>query len=56
MHDAKTGRFAVNPLIQPALTSEIVEVHRPDSPLSLPATLLVGTVREVLNQIEPAPA
>jgi hypothetical protein len=52
MNDAETGRFVVNPLVQPTLTSEIVELHRPDSPLSLPANLLVGTVRDVLENIE----
>lgn len=52
MHDAETGRFVVNPIVEPALWSEIVELHRPDSPLSLPATLLVSGVRDVLQGLE----
>lgn len=48
-------RYLVNPVLRPELVSEIVEIHPPERPLTLPAMLMVDTVRKALLALGPAP-
>ena len=49
--DLVGGRFVVNPVKSPVLTSEIVAIHPPERSLTLPAALMVETIRTQLQAI-----
>ncbi|WP_123688975.1 LysR family transcriptional regulator [Allostella humosa] len=46
--DRSSGRFILNPIASPHLTSDIYVMHRPDQPLSLPAQRIVQMIHAEL--------
>jgi LysR family nitrogen assimilation transcriptional regulator len=49
--DPEVGRYRVNRVKSPSLSSEIVGMHLPERPLRLPATRMLETIRAVLEAI-----
>jgi LysR family nitrogen assimilation transcriptional regulator len=54
--DVGGERFVVNPVLSPEMRSEIVEIHPAGRPLTLPAALMVDTIRSALWAIDEAGA
>jgi LysR family nitrogen assimilation transcriptional regulator len=48
VNDHDSDRFLINPVAAPVLVSEIVEMHSPDRPLSLPGQKMVAAIQEAL--------